>query len=64
MKVLVISNHASVFLNYTWITLYLGRFHGKGVQKSLCEESQLKKAICVYFLKILVWSKIVDNGFV
>ena len=28
------------------------------------KESQLKEAIYVYFLKILVWSKMADNGFV
>ena len=49
MKVLVISNHASVFLNYTWITLYLGRFHGKGVQKSFCEGESTKRGyMCVF----------------
>ena len=53
MKVLVISNHASVFLNYTWITLYLGRFHGKGVQKSLCEGESTKRGyMCVFFENI------------
>ena len=36
----------------------------KEFKNHFVKESQLKEAICVYFLKILVWSKIVDNGFV